>query len=83
MRRAAKTLAEVLASVDSRGCFLELAALKMDTDGTEFNQERRQAVQIEDTAEVSTGSQRGKWLACRYKCREGNGSEFHHKDRVD
>lgn len=42
-----------------------------------------QAVQIEDSAEVRTGSRKGKWLAWRYKCMMGNGNESHYKDRKE
>lgn len=59
-RGAAETLGKTLALVDSGGSFLESAALKMDTNGVEFNQERGQAVQIKDTAEIRTGSQTSK-----------------------
>lgn len=63
MGRASETLKRGSASVLITGCPLELAALKMNTNGTEFNQERGQAADLKDTAEVRTASQRGKWLA--------------------
>lgn len=83
MGRAAETLKRGLASVLITGCSLELAALKMSTNGTEFNQGRGQAAEKKDTAEVRTASQRGKWLAWRYKCMMGNRNEFRYKDRVE
>lgn len=82
MGRASETLKRGSASVLITGCPLELAALKMNTNGTEFNQERGQAADLKDTAEVRTASQRGKWLAWRYKCMMGNRNEFHYKDQL-
>lgn len=77
---AAETLKRGLASVLIPGCCLELAALKMNTNGTKFNQEREQAAEIKDTAEVRAALQRGKWLAWRYKCMMGTRNEFRYNN---
>lgn len=69
--------------LDYGGCFLELEALTMNINGTEFNQESGVGCSNRDSAEVRTGAQKGKWLAWRYKSIMGNGNELHYKNRIE
>lgn len=63
MRGATQAQEKVIGfRLDYGGCFLELAALKMNVNGTEFNQERGADCSVEDSAEVRMGSWKGKWL---------------------